>query len=161
MPFQVAVCGPHTCTEQDAVHAYRVGELLAQRGAVVICGGGEGVMAAVAGGVAAERGVVVGVRADGSREGASGDFSAVLATNLGQARNAVIVWSADAVIVIGGSWGTLSEVALARRRGGVPVISIGGWQVLDSDGVPVGGIQYVESAAEAVGRACGPGRDSR
>jgi hypothetical protein len=54
---------------------------------------------------------------------------------MGEARNAVIVWSADAVIAIGGSWGTLSEVALAKRRGGIPVVTIGGWRVLDSDGV--------------------------
>lgn len=48
------------------------------------------------------------------------DLSAVIVTNLGEARNAVIVWSADAVIAIGGSWGTLSEIALAKRRGDSP-----------------------------------------
>lgn len=56
---------------------------------------------------------------------------------MGEARNAILVWSADAVIVVGGSWGTLSELALANRRGNVPIVSIGGWQILDSDGNPV------------------------
>jgi len=59
------------------------------------------------------------------------------------------------VIVIGGSWGTLSEVALAKRRGDVPVISLGGWRILDADGVPVPGIRYVTSPAEAVDAALG------
>ncbi|HSV65930.1 MAG TPA: LOG family protein [Mycobacteriales bacterium] len=153
VPFQVAICGPRDCTEEDAANAYRIGELLAEQGAVVICGGGRGVMAAVAAGVRAKDGMVIGVRPNDSREGASPDLSAVIVTNMGEARNAIIIWSADAVIVVGGSWGTLSELALARRRGGVPVISLGGWQVLDRDGKPVEGIEQVGSAEEAVGAA--------
>ncbi|MGH8881919.1 MAG: hypothetical protein ACRD0P_31980, partial [Stackebrandtia sp.] len=137
MSYQVAVCGPGTCTGEEAANARLVGELLAEQGAVVICGGGGGVLAAVAAGVRSRDGFVIGVRPDDSREDSSPDFSAVLVTNLGQARNAIIVWSADAVIVVGGSWGTLSELALANRRGGVPVISLGGWRVLDADGRPV------------------------
>ena len=148
--IQVAVCGPAECTGREAETARRVGELLAERGAVVICGGGGGVMAAVAAGARARGGVVVGVRPNDSRDGASPDLSAVIVTNLGEARNAVIVQSADAVIVVGGSWGALSEVALARRRGGVPVIAIGGWRVLDADGQPVPGITEAESAEQAV-----------
>ncbi len=62
-----------------------------------------------------------------------GDLSAVIATGLGEARNAVLVRSADAVIVVGGSWGTLSELALARRIG-VPVVGLLSWRVLDADG---------------------------
>lgn len=60
----------------------------------------------------------------------------VLATNVGEARNAILIWSADAVIVVGGSPGTLSELALAMRRP-VPVITIGGWKLLTSDGDPI------------------------
>jgi uncharacterized protein (TIGR00725 family) len=150
VPFQVAVCGPHDCSEMEAANARRVGELLAERGAVIICGGGQGVMAAVAAGVRQRNGLVIGVRPNGSRDGASPDLSAVIVTNMGEARNAVIVWSADAVIVIGGSWGTLSELALAKRRGDVPVISLGGWQVLDADGQPVSGVARVRTPEEAV-----------
>ncbi|HSK98519.1 MAG TPA: hypothetical protein VK891_17970 [Euzebyales bacterium] len=150
MPHQVAVCGPHECTAEDRDRAYRVGQLLAERGAVVICGAGGGVMAAVAAGVHSRDGCVVGIRADGTREGAPAELSVTLVTNMGQARNAIIVWSADAVIVIGGSWGTLSEVALARRRGGVPVVSLGGWRILDQEGRPVPGIDQVVTPEEAV-----------
>lgn len=150
MPFQVAVCGPRAATDSDQANAFRVGELLAEAGAVVICGGGTGVMAAVARGVRSSGGVVIGVRPNDSREGASEDLSAVVVTNLGEARNAVIVWSADAVIAIGGSWGTLSEIALAKRRGGVPVVTLGGWQVLNADGAPVPGLVEARSPEEAV-----------
>lgn len=150
MAYQVAVCGPHDCTETERADARRVGELLADADAVVICGGGGGVMAAVAEGVRSRNGVAVGVRPDSSRDGASPDLSVTLVTNMGQARNAIIVWSADAVIAIGGSWGTLSEVALAKRRGEVPVIVLGGWRILDNSGEAVPGIQYVDSADSAV-----------
>ncbi|MGH2599999.1 MAG: LOG family protein [Dehalococcoidia bacterium] len=157
MPFQVAVCGPRFCTDEDAANTRRVGELLAEGGAVVICGGGRGVMAAVAAGVRSRDGLVVGVRPNDSREGASPDLSATIVTNMGEARNAIIVWSADAVIVVGGSWGTLSEVALAKRRGGVPFISLSGWQILDKDGRPVEGIERVTTAEEAVALAMAAG----
>ncbi len=150
MPYQVAVCGPRHCTEKDSANAYRIGELLAERGAVVICGGGVGVMKAVAAGVRAKGGLVIGVRPNDSREGASPDLSAVIVTNMGEARNAAIVWSADAVIVVGGSWGTLSEVALAKCRGGVRVVSIGGWRVIDASGDDVPGIDHVDDPEDAV-----------
>jgi uncharacterized protein (TIGR00725 family) len=153
LAVQVAVCGPRFCTDEDEANAYRVGELLAERGAVIICGGGRGVMAAVAAGARSKDGLVVGIRPTDSREGASPDLSVTIVTNMGEARNAIIVWSADAVIVIGGSWGTLSEAALAKRRGGVPVVSIGGWQLLDAKGNPVDGIEHVNSPDEAVEHA--------
>jgi len=136
MPVQVAVCGPRACTEQDKEHAYEVGRRLAEAGTTVLNGGGTGVMAAVSTGARSAGGLVVGVRPGATKDGANPDLSVVLATNMGEARNAILVWSADAVIVVGGSWGTLSELALAKRRG-VPVISLGGWQILDGDGDPL------------------------
>lgn len=136
MPVQIAVCGPRVCTEQDEEHAYEVGRLLAQAGATVLNGGGTGVMAAVSAGARSAGGLVVGVRPGATKDDANPDLSVVLATNMGEARNAILIWSADAVIVVGGSWGTLSELALAKRRG-VPVISLGGWQVVDVAGHPL------------------------
>ena len=153
MGYQVAVCGPADCTEAEQLAARRVGELLAEAGVTVICGGGGGVMSAVAAGARARGGLVVGVRPDDSRATASPDLSVTLVTNMGQARNAIIVWSADAVIAIGGSWGTLSEVALARRRGGVPVICLNGWKIVDQRDTPLPGIDYVGTPEEAVRRA--------
>jgi uncharacterized protein (TIGR00725 family) len=149
LAYQVAVCGPRDCTEADRENAYRVGQLLAERGAVVICGGGTGVMAAVAAGARSRDGLVIGILPTDSRAGAAPDLSATIVTNMGEARNAIIVWSADAVIVIGGSWGTLSEVALAKRRGDIRVVSLNGWKILDQDGRPVPGIDVVQSPEAA------------
>jgi uncharacterized protein (TIGR00725 family) len=134
---QVAVCGPRHCTEQDQANAHQVGRLLARAGVTVICGGGTGVMAAVAAGARAENGLVIGVRPNDSTDGASPDLSAVIVTNMGEARNAIIIWSADAVIAVGGSWGTLSEIALAKRRGDIPVVALGGWTILDQHSNPL------------------------
>ena len=150
------MCGPAECTENERAAAHRVGELLAEAGVVTLCGGGTGVMAAVTAGARSRRGLVVAVRADSSR---AAEASVTVATNLGQARNAVIVESADAVIVVGGSWGTLSEAGLAMRRG-VPVISLGGWRVVDATGAPVPGIRYVETPEEAVALASSGDPDS-
>lgn len=151
MPYQVAVCGPgRDCTEDDRENAFRVGQLLAQRGAMAICGGGIGVMAAVAAGVRSQNGFVLGIRPNDTTEGASPDLSMTVVTNMGEARNAIIVWSADAVIVVGGSWGTLSELALAKRRGGVPVVCLGGWRILDKHGQPVPGVEHVDTPEAAV-----------
>lgn len=146
--MQVAVCGPAECTPEEAGAARRVGELLAARGAVVMCGGGTGVMSAVAEGARAGGGLVVGVL-PGTGPGAAEVEVAVL-TDLGQGRNNVIVRSADAVIVVGGSWGTLSELALAMRRGRVPVVTLGGWRVLDRHGRPVPGPVPAADADHAV-----------
>ena len=147
---QVAVCGPGHCTEEDAENARRVGRLLAERGVVVVCGGGTGVMAAVSSGAREAGGTVVGIRPDDDPATANEDLSVRIATNLGEARNAVIVWSADAVIAVGGSWGTLSEVALAKRRGGIPVVQLGGWRVTDAEGRLVPGVDHADTAEAAV-----------
>jgi uncharacterized protein (TIGR00725 family) len=151
--MQVAVCGPSQCTEAEAAHARRVGELLAGRGATVLCGGGGGVMGAVAAGARASGGQVIGVLPGRDRDGASPDLSAAVVTNMGQARNTIIVQSADAVIAIGGSWGTLSEVALAMRRGDVPVVSLRGWRLLDQHGDLVPGLRLADSPEQAVALA--------
>ncbi|SCG62457.1 hypothetical protein GA0074704_3863 [Micromonospora siamensis] len=154
--MQVAVCGPADATATEVAYARRVGELLAERGVTVLCGDGGGVMAAVAAGARSRDGLVIGVRPDDGSDPGPADVSASVVTNMGQARNAVLVWSADAVIAVGGSWGTLSEVALAVRRGGIPVVVLGGWRVLDVDGGPVPGPQHVGSPEEAVRVALHP-----
>lgn len=156
MPIQVAVCGPRNCTDSDAANAREIGRLLAEAGVTVLCGGGAGVMAAVAKGAAASGGLVIGVRPDSDRSAVCDGLSAVLYTNMGEARNAILVWSADAVIVVGGSWGTLSELALAQRRGGIPVVTLGGWQLLDATGDPIDAALVADNPAHAVKLALPP-----
>jgi uncharacterized protein (TIGR00725 family) len=151
MAFQVAVSGPRHCTAQDEENASLVGRLLAERGAVVLCGGRNlGVMAAVASGARAGGGVCVGILPNDSREGASPDLSIHIMTNAGEARNTFLVWSADALIVIGGSWGTLSELALGMRKGDIPVVQLGGWELRDEQGNPIPGVHRAGSPQHAV-----------
>jgi uncharacterized protein (TIGR00725 family) len=160
MATQVAVCGPAECTDTEAAAARRVGELLAHRGAVVLCGGGPGVMAAAAAGARGGGGLAIGIlpgadRSSANRSDVAPGLSAEVATNMGQARNAILVTSADAVIAVGGSWGTLSEVALAMRLGR-RVVSLGGWRILDANGDPVPGIHYTTTPEQAVAAALTP-----
>jgi uncharacterized protein (TIGR00725 family) len=150
VPLQVAVSGPADCTEEEARTARRLGELLARRGAVVLCGGRDaGVMGAVAAGARAAGGLAVGILPGRSRAGASKDLTVAVTTGLGEARNSVLVQAADALVVVGCSWGTLSELALGMRRGDLPVVVIGGWRLLHADGRPVEGPHRVASAEEA------------
>ncbi|MFC4147535.1 TIGR00725 family protein [Micromonospora mangrovi] len=157
--MQVAVCGPGEAGERELAFGRRVGELLAERGVTVLCGGGGGVMAAVAAGARSRGGLVIAVRPDDGTEPGPAEVSASVVTNMGQARNAILVWSADAVIAVGGSWGTLSELALAMRRGDIPVVVLGGWRILDDAGRPVPGLRHVADPDEAVRAALAPPGD--
>ncbi|HEX6469669.1 MAG TPA: TIGR00725 family protein [Streptosporangiaceae bacterium] len=150
MTIQVAVCGPHDCDDELRRLAGETGRLLAARGAVVICGGYGGVMAAAAHGAAAAGGTVVGILSGADRADANPHLSIVIPTGLGQARNAVIVNAGDAVIAVGGSWGTLSEVALAMRTGRVPVVQLGGWHISDPAGRPPPGVRHARTPHEAL-----------
>lgn len=149
---QVAVCGPNHCNYTWADLAGRVGRLLAQRGAVTLCGVDDGVMGAAAAGARSAGGVVIGIQPGEKTKDADEDLSGLIATNMGEARGAVLVGSADAVIVIGGSWDTLSEVALANHRG-IPVISLMGWTVHDHLGEPINAGQIANTSEEAVDKA--------
>jgi uncharacterized protein (TIGR00725 family) len=104
--------------------ATTAGRLLAGRGWLVLTGGLGGVMAAVAAGVSEAGGTAIGILPTGDRADASSGHAVVLPTGMGEMRNALLVRAADAVLAIGGSWGTLSEVALAARIG-VPVVTVG------------------------------------
>ena len=152
--MRVAVCGPSTCTDDVARAAFEVGRHLARRGATVLCGGGTGVMAAVAAGARSLNALVIAI-APTTTPG-SADATVHITTGLGEARNAVLVNSADAVIAVGGSWGTLSEVALAMRRGTIPVVSLGGWSMLYATGAPVPGLLVATDPEDAVKLALSP-----
>lgn len=146
-PRYVAVCGASEATPPQLDAAREVGRLLAQAGAVVINGGYGGVMAAVSEGAAMVGGTVVGILSSADREGANEHLSVALPTGLGQGRNLLIVTAADSVIAIGRGWGTLSEIALARRLGR-PVLALDTWDIE--------GLEEVHTPEEAVQRALHP-----
>ncbi len=142
----VAVCGASDPRPDQRALAREVGRRLAESGAVVLCGGLGGVMEAAAEGAASAGGTVVGILPGGDRSAANPYVTVAIATGLGEARNAVLTAAADAVIAIGGGWGTLSEIALARKRGR-PVVALASWEL---EGVPM-----AVSAEEAVKAAVG------
>ena len=140
----VAVCGASEATPSQLDAARQVGRLLARNGAILLNGGFGGVMGAASEGAASEGGTVVGILPDVDRAGVNAHLTIAIATGLGQARNAVIVTAADSVIAIGHGWGTLSEIALARRLDR-PVFALDTWEVK--------GLEVVKTPAEAVRRA--------
>ncbi len=138
----IAVVGAGRASEDVLRTARRVGEAIARRGAVLICGGLGGVMTAAAEGAKQAGGVTLGVLPGSDTSSANPFIDFAVATNMGQARNAIIVQSADAVISVAGGYGTLSEIALALKAG-KPVFSI-------DPPCPVPGIRICATAEEAV-----------
>src|SRR5207244_2561522 len=111
--------GTHTPKSPSAPArtAGRVGAAIARAGAVLFCGGRTGVMEAASRGAARAGGAVVGVLPGFSRRDANRWVTIPVVTGMDQARNVVLVRSCDAVIAVGGSYGTLSEIALALKLG--------------------------------------------
>jgi hypothetical protein len=140
----VAVVGPGEASPDELEAAEEVGHGLADGGAIVVCGGLDGVMAAACRGAAAGGGQSIGLLPGLDRSAANRWATVALPTGLGELRNGLIIRSADAAIAIGGAYGTLSEVALALKTG-VPVIGLRTWEI--------DGIERVDSPAAAVRRA--------
>jgi hypothetical protein len=141
---QVAVIG--SGAEHEG-RAEEVGRLLAERGCTVVTGGLGEVMAAAARGAKSAGGTTIGVLPGETRRDANEWIDHVVVTGVGHARNLAVVASGDAVIVVGGKWGTLAEIGFARVLGR-PVVILGrGW---DLEGVP-----RAASPEEAVDAALG------
>lgn len=126
----VAVVGPGAASAEQVEAARAVGKGLAERGVVVLTGGHGGVMAAAAAGVAGAGGTSIAVLPGLDRAAADPAHTFALPTGLGELRNGLLVRCADAVVAVGCSWGTLSEVALAVRTG-VPVVALDCWDLPD------------------------------
>ncbi len=142
---QIAVVGSGARDEGLAALARQVGRRIAEAGAVVVCGGLGGVMGAAAGGAAAAGGDVIGIVPSADPLDASPDCTHVVATATGIARNLGVVASAEAVIAVGGGWGTLSEIAHARQLDR-PVIALASWEIEPPD--TFGGDVGIELAAD-------------
>lgn len=138
-------------TAEELAVAGEVGRELALGGAVLVCGGLGGVMEAACRGAREAGGTTVGLLPGSDRAAANRFVDVAVATGLGELRNGLVVRAVDAVIAVGGGFGTLSEIALALRAG-VPVVGVGTWE-LARDGRAVDAIERVRDGAEAVGRA--------
>ena len=140
--MQVAVVGSGVEHEE---RAEEVGRLLAERGCTVVCGGRGEVMAAAARGAKSAGGTTIGILPGDTRAGANEWIDHVIVTGIGHARNLAVVASGEAVIAVGGRWGTLAEIGFARTLGRPVVILEPGWEIE--------GVERASSPEEAVERA--------
>ena len=124
----MAVVGPGEGLPDELAAAEHVGRLLAERGAVVVCGGRGGAMEAVCRGAKAAGGTTLGILPGLERAAANEWVDVAVATGLGEARNALVVRAADALVAVGGGYGTLSEVALALKAG-KRAVGLGSWDI--------------------------------
>ena len=137
-------------SEHEA-RAEEVGRLLAERGCTVVTGGLGEVMAAAARGAKSAGGTTIGILPGESRSTANEWIDHAVVTGLGHARNFAVAASGDGVIAVGGSWGTLSEIAFAMRLDRPVVILEPGWQLegVDRAGTPAEAVELVLSRAGA------------
>ena len=147
-PLRVSVAGSSEATAGEISLAEETGKLLARRGAVLVCGGLGGVMEAACRGASSAGGITVGILPGSSPESANPHVLIPIATGLGEARNALVAGASDALIAIGGRLGTLSEIALALRRG-IPVIGLDTWRLEPSRTQPFT-LHVAQSPSEAV-----------
>ena len=131
--------------------AEEVGRRIAEAGALLICGGRGGVMEAASRGAAEAGGTVIGVLPTLSPADANPYVTHAVATGIGEARNLAVVASGEAVIAVGGEWGTLSEIAHARKIGR-PVVAIQSWTLRNRAGTDLG-IVEAETPEQAVSAA--------
>jgi uncharacterized protein (TIGR00725 family) len=144
----IAVCGAGMPAARPAdLHAAEeVGRRVARAGGIVVCGGLGGVMEAACRGARSAGGVTVGLLPAADRSTANPFVSVAIPTGMGELRNGLVVRAADAVVAIGGEWGTLSEIALAIKTG-TPVVGVDTWDLGRSE------IEVARDAAAAVERA--------
>ncbi len=149
--MQLAVIGGATCTPQQEKLAYETGCEMARRGAVLLCGGRGGVMEAASRGARDQGGRTVGILPGDSPVASPPNphIELALFTGMGQARNQVLVLSAQGVIGIGGSWGTLTEIGLALKHR-IPVVLLESWQLEPPDGESEPLLMSAQSPTEAV-----------
>ncbi len=141
----IGIIGGSDAPEGILELAEQVGSLVATRGCVLVCGGLGGVMEAAAKGAKMAGGLTVGILPGSSRSDANPHIDIAIATNMGHARNAIIAHTCDALIAIGGRYGTLSEIGFGLALG-KRVVSLESWDVDP-------GIVAAENPEDAVSKA--------
>jgi uncharacterized protein (TIGR00725 family) len=147
----IAVIGAGRCLEEVARVAESVGRELARRGVTLVCGGLGGVMEAACRGAKSQGGLTIGILPGFTRHDANPYVDIPVVTGLGEARNVIVVRTAQAVIAVDGEYGTLSEIAYALKLG-IPVVGLNTWQ-LAKQGRLVSPIVEAATPVEAVDKA--------
>jgi uncharacterized protein (TIGR00725 family) len=146
----VAVIGASNARDEDLAAAEAAGRRLAELGAIVVTGGRGGVMEAACRGAKEGGGLTVGILPGLDRTDANAFVDVSLPTGLGEMRNGLVARSAEAVVAVGGAWGTLAEIAFARAAG-TPVFGVGSWELGDDGVVPIAtGAEAAERAVAAI-----------
>ena len=150
----IAVIGGSDAKPEHIRLAESVGQELAKRGVTVVCGGLSGVMEAVCRGVKNSGGNTIGILPGRSPKEANEFIDVPIVTSMGYARNVIVVHTGEAVIAIGGAFGTLSEIAHALGEQ-IPVISLSSWPLTRrGDGFPIGdGLIIADTPEDAVDKA--------
>lgn len=138
----VGVIGAGTVSAAGYEAARRVGQLLAEAGLVLVCGGRGGVMEAACRGCQEKGGISLGILPGANRQEANPYVSLPVVTDMGHARNVIIAHTAQVLIAVEGEYGTLSEIAVALKLGR-PVIALGHWQQVE-------GVMKASSPEQAV-----------
>lgn len=148
-PPVVAVVGAGDADEDTRSLAEGVGREIAKAGYWLVCGGRGGVMEAASRGARKTGGMTIGILPGTDRNDANPHIELPIITDMGEGRNLLVVRNADAVIAVGGEWGTLSEIAFARKIG-KPVVGLRTWSLQKPDNSPVDDITEVETPEEAI-----------
>lgn len=137
----VGVIGAFNATDDQKIMAEAAGRAIAEKGWIMVSGGLAGVMEAASKGAAEEGGLVVGILPTPTKEPGNEYLGIAIATNMGHARNVIIVHTADALLAIGGEEGTLSEIATALKLK-KPVAALKSWEIP--------GVHKVDSVDDAI-----------
>lgn len=141
----IGVIGAGKCSNSLKKVAEKVGEAIARGGGILVCGGLGGVMEAAAGGAKSKKGTTIGILPGDSRDDANEFIDYAIPTGIGEARNLVVIKTADVVIALPGKFGTLSEMAFCMKIG-KPLISMSAWNISET-------VEKIEDPEEAVKRA--------
>jgi uncharacterized protein (TIGR00725 family) len=149
----IGVIGAAEASDGGLKNAHEVGRLIAERGAVLVCGGLDGVMAAASRGCYEAGGEVMGILPGNSAASANPYVTHPVVTAMGHARNIILVQTAAALIAIEGGYGTLSEIAIARKLG-KPLVLLDSWQDIDETLTADSAQQAVDTIFSLLGRDC-------
>ena len=148
--YYIGVIGERFCGNELCEIAVKVGSLIAREGWILVCGGMGGIMEKACYGAFVNKGITIGIIPENTRERGNPYLSFSIVTGLGEGRNSIVVKNCDAVISIGGSYGTLSEIAFANLFG-IPVVGIKSWKLeIDKNKKQKLFVKEVQTAEKAI-----------
>jgi len=156
----ITVVGESQASTEIMKLAEEVGSEIAKAGAVLICGGLKGVMEHAAKGAKSAGGTTIGILPGSKREEANPYIDYPIITGIGYARNKLVVKTGHVVIAIGGSYGTLSEIAFALGYE-IPVVGLKTWQFIHHSGQLDNKVNYAKTPKEAVQLAMKLAREAK